>query len=123
MGIGGLGAPTIAGTRSIGLSARGLRELPAEAAVALQVPFAAHGLAARGVQLHIEQRPDPPARRARAGAAVVLQQPTIDVAGPADIGAIAAFAEAAEDVDVARRFVRQGPAIAIASRGRRTDGP
>src|SRR6185503_6189144 len=42
-------------------------------------------------------------------AAVVLQQPAVDIVGPSDIGAVAALAEAAQDVDVAgqlpgRRF-------------------
>src|SRR5262249_31365023 len=96
-------------TRSIELSADGQRELSAEPPVALQVPFAAHGLLPRCVQLDVEQYPAPPARRAGAGPVVVVPQATINVIRPADIGPVAAFPEASQHVHVAGRtgFRRQ----------------
>src|SRR5579871_3265054 len=85
-----------------GRAAQLLRQHLAELAVALEIPLAAHGLAAIGEAFDMQHDPKPPAGRARAGAGIMAREPLIEVDGPADIGPIAAFPHAAEDIDAAR---------------------
>src|SRR5688572_23555927 len=70
------------------------------------MPFPAHGLATRRIGLDMDQNPYPPPGEACAGSAIVLRQATVDIPGPADIGPIAALAEAAENIDEAGRIGR-----------------
>jgi len=55
--------------------------------VALQMPFAAHGVAARAVLLRVQQHPRAPTRRLCAFPGVVLVQALFEIVRPADIGA------------------------------------
>ena len=71
----------------------------AEFAVALEMPFAAHGIAAVGALFRIEQHPGPPACRARALAGVMRGEAPGDVVGPADISEMTRNPGAAEDVN------------------------
>src|SRR5579862_664302 len=83
------------------LAWQGQREFFTEAAVALQVPLAAHRRALVVKLLRVQQHPGPSARRARAGAGVVLPETAAHIVGPADIGQMAGFGAAAEDVNEA----------------------
>src|SRR6476661_1615708 len=85
----------------MGARSKFLRESLAKLAVALEVPLAAHRLPPGAEPLHVKQYPRPPARRARADPGVVLEQPAIDVGGPADVGQSAVRRAAAEDIDKA----------------------
>ena len=78
-----------------------LRQLFAKLAVALQVPFAAHGFVPRRKPFRMQQHPLAPARRARALADIVPLEPPLNVVGPADIGQISVLGPRAEDVDEA----------------------
>jgi hypothetical protein len=76
------------------------RELSTECPVALEVPFAAHGVPLARAALGIEEYPVAAARRARTLAGIVRDQPPCDVIGPADVSEIAIFCDGAEHVDV-----------------------
>ena len=78
-----------------------MRESFAKLAVALEVPLAAHRLPPSAEPLHVQQDPGPPARGARADPGIVLEQPAIDVGGPADVGQMPVLGAAAEDIDEA----------------------
>jgi len=69
------------------------RQLFAEATVPLQVPFAAHGFTAGPIFFGIKERPGPPARGARALAAVVPVEARIQIDRPTHIGAPAIAAK------------------------------
>src|SRR5215204_1489744 len=94
------------------------RERFAEFPIALEMPLPAHGLRTRAEFLGVQQNPDPPARRARAGAAIVLRQAALNVGGPADVSQAAARRLAAEDIDEAGH-----PAIMPDSRKARANIP
>lgn len=66
-------------------------ELSPELAIALQMPFPAHRIFARGVPLGIKQEPQPSARRACTGSGIVLGEAPLQIRSPADVGAIPPF--------------------------------
>src|SRR5581483_678021 len=77
------------------------RELPAKRAVALEMPFATHGVPTACAALGVKQDPRSAACRTRASAAVVLGQAPGNVIRPADISEMAAGRKGTENIDVA----------------------
>jgi len=84
---------------------RAPRQPFAESPVSFEVPFTAHRLAAAGKPLDMEEGPDPASCRFGTCASVVFGEALVEVDGPSDIGANAASAGAAEDVDEAFHLV------------------
>ena len=78
----------------------------AEAAVTLQVPFAAHGGGAAFMALDIEQAPLLAPGGLCACAGIVLVQPTGRIKGPADIGSRPARRQRAKHIDKAAGIIR-----------------
>ena len=83
-------------------------ERTAEAAVTLQVPFAAHGGGAALMAFDIKQAPllAPSGLCSRAG--IVLVQPAGRIEAPADIGSHPARRQRAEYIDIAAGIIRLG---------------
>src|SRR5258706_9887358 len=81
--------------------ASALDQLSAKRTVALQMPLAAHGLAARRIRFGVKQCPNPAARRAGAGARIMPGNASVEIERPPDIGAMSTVAVAAKDVDEA----------------------
>lgn len=77
------------------------RELSAEFTIPLEVPLAAHRVAAAAARLAMQQHPDASAREAGALAGVVPRQPLRHVMSSADIGQRTFRGRGAEHIDEA----------------------
>src|SRR5579883_3341934 len=77
------------------------RQLGAELAIVLEVPFPAHGFRAAWRSFGIKQDPMTTARRARSGAAIVLRQAPLKIGGPPDIGSRTTVSHTADQIDEA----------------------
>ena len=71
----------------------------------LDVPLAAHGLAAGFAAFGIEQNPLPPSSRLGANSCIVLPEASFQVSGPPDIGSAIIFASASQHINEKEHLV------------------
>src|SRR5580692_3544932 len=64
----------------------------------VSMPLAAHRFFARFMALGVQQEPHAPARRARSRACVVPREAPVEIVGPSDVGSIAVYPAAAENI-------------------------